>query len=111
MAVWDDLTNYVGAQVGGVDEHFIRYHCWDPAVDLVDQFIGDVEGVPATIRTRSIMECGAELYNRRSAPGGIAQFASFDAAPLRIAKNSMVRAYDLLSPFVNQATGNLGFGK
>jgi hypothetical protein len=57
------------------------------------------------------MEVGAELYNRRSAPGGIAQFASFDAAPLRIAKNSMVRAYDLLSPFVNQATGNLGFGK
>lgn len=111
MAVWDDLTNYVGAQVGGVDEHFIQNHCWYPSVALVDQFIGTVETVPATIRTRAIMECGAELYNRRSAPGGIAQFASFDAAPLRIAKNSMVRAYDLLAPFVNQATGNLGFGK
>ena len=111
MAVWDDLTRYVGAQVDGVDEHFIENHCWNPAVALVDQFIGDVETVPGTIRTRAIMECGAELYNRRSAPGGIAQFASFDAAPLRIARNSMVRAYDLLAPFVNQDTGNLGFGK
>lgn len=111
MAVWDVLTNYVGAQIGGVDENFIEKHCWEPAVYLVDQFVGEAENVPATIVTRAIMECGAELYNRRSAPGGIAQFASFDAAPLRIAKNSMVRAYDLLSPFVNQNTGNLGFGK
>lgn len=111
MAAWDNLTTYVGAQIGGVDEEYIHNHCWDPAVELVDRFIGDVDTVPAAIRTRAIMECGAELYNRRSAPGGIAQFATFDAAPMRIAKDSMVRAYDLLAPFVLQSTGNLGFGK
>jgi hypothetical protein len=111
MAVWDDLTTYVGAQIGGVDEHFIQNHCWIPSVALVDRFIGTVTTVPAAIRTRAIMECGAELYNRRSAPGGIAQFASFDQAPMRLARDSMTRAYDLLSPFVNVEKGNLGFGK
>lgn len=110
MAAWDTLTTYVGAVINGVDEEFIHNHCWNPAVELVDRFIGDVEGVPATIRTRAIMECGAELYNRRSAPGGIAQFASFDAAPMRIARDSMIRAYDLLSPFVLAQDGNIGFG-
>jgi hypothetical protein len=111
MAVWDDLTTYVGAQIGGVDENFIQNHCWNPAVSLVDQFIGTVTTVPAAVRTRAIMECGAELYNRRSAPGGIAQFASFDQAPMRIARDSMTRSYDLLSPFVLKKTGNIGFGK
>jgi hypothetical protein len=110
MAVWDDLTTYVGAQIGGVDEHFIQNHCWTPAVSLVDTFIGTAT-VPAAIRTRAIMECGAELYNRRSAPGGIAQFASFDQAPMRLARDSMTRSYDLLSPFVLADTGKLGFGK
>jgi len=111
MAAWDNLTTYVGAQIGGVDEEFIQNHCWYPAVELVDRFIGDVETVPAAIRTRAIMECGAELYNRRSAPGGIAQFATFDAAPMRIARDSMTRSYDLLSPFVNLSNGNIGFGR
>jgi hypothetical protein len=111
MAAWDNLTTYVGAVIGGVDEEFIENHCWYPAVELVDRFIGEVEDVPGSIRTRAIMECGAELYNRRSAPGGIAQFASFDQAPMRIARDSMVRSYDLLSGFVLAATGNIGFGK
>ena len=111
MAAWDNLTTYVGAVIGGVDEEYIHNHCWLPAEDLVDRFIGDVEDVPAAIRTRAIMECGAELYNRRSAPGGIAQFATFDAAPMRIARDSMVRAYDLLSPFVLLSNANLGFGR
>lgn len=111
MAAWDLLTTYVGAEIGGVDEEFIEDSCWTPAVELVDRFIGDVETVPAAIRTRAIIECGAELYNRRSAPGGIAQFATFDAAPLRLARDSMVRSYDLLAPFVLHQTGNLGFGK
>lgn len=111
MAAWDNLTTYVGAVIGGVDEEYIQNHCWLPAQDLVDRFIGDVETVPAAIRTRAIMECGAELYNRRSAPGGIAQFATFDAAPMRIARDSMVRAYDLLSPFVLLSNANLGFGR
>lgn len=107
MAVWDNLTTYVGAQVGGVDEEFIENSCWYPAEALVDQFIGSAN-VPAAIRLRAIVECGAELYNRRSAPGGIAQFATFDQAPLRIAKDSMVRSYDLLAPFVNS---KLAFGR
>lgn len=107
MAVWDNLTTFVGAQVGGVDEEFIENHCWYPAEALVDNFIGQAV-VPAAIRLRAIIECGSELYNRRSAPGGIAQFASFDQAPLRIAKDSMVRAYDLLNPFVNNG---LAFGR
>jgi len=111
MAVWDNLTTYVGAAIGGVDEEYIHNHCWLPAEALVDRFIGSVTTVPAAIRTRAIMECGAELYNRRSAPGGIAQFASFDQAPMRIARDSMVRAYDLLSPYVLVKSGNLGFGR
>jgi hypothetical protein len=111
MAAWDNLTTYVGAVIGGVDEEFIENHCWNPAVELVDRFIGTNEDVPATVRTRAIMECGAELYNRRSAPGGIAQFASFDQAPMRIARDSMVRSYDLLAPFVLGSAGNIGFGK
>jgi len=66
----------------------------------VNRFIG-VAVVPADVLDRAKIECGSELYHRRSAPNGIAQFATLDGgSAIRVARDPMVAAIPLLQPFV-----------
>lgn len=91
-----DLQEYVGAPE--TDAAFIE-QCWDEATALVTQFIG-AETIPVAIIDRATLEVGSELYHRRQAPNGIAQFASMDGSPIRVARDPMLGAYPLLQRYM-----------
>lgn len=91
-----DLQEYVGAPDS--DAAFVE-QCWDEATSLVNQFVGN-ETIPLAVLDRAFLEVGSELYHRRQAPNGIAQFASMDGSPVRVARDPMVGAYPLLTRFM-----------
>lgn len=96
-----DLQEYVGA---ASVEGFVT-ECWDTAVALVDRHIGTVE-VPDDVKNRAYLEVGAELFNRKEAPNGIMQFGDMSSTPaMRLARNPMVAAYPLLTPYVGGGIG------
>lgn len=67
---------------------------------LVGAYVGTAE-VPEPIVDRAVLEVGSELFHRRQAPNGVAQFAGdLGAAPIRIARDPMVGAYPLLGRYV-----------
>ena len=91
------LKAYVGAPDS--DDTFVTA-CWDEAVALVAKFVGTAT-VPATILLRAKIECGSELFHRRSAPNGIAQFATLDGgSAVRVARDPAIAMYPLLIPYV-----------
>jgi hypothetical protein len=99
MAIYDDLKAYVGAPAS--DDAFVN-DCWSEATALVVKFVGTAT-VNADILQRAKIECGSELYHRRSAPNGIAQFATLDGgSAVRVARDPMIAAYPLLVPYVGQ---------
>lgn len=92
----DDLASYVGTS----SDDFVK-SCATTAKAMVDGHIGDHDDdVPDQIRDRAVLEVGSELYHRRNAPNGVAQFATLDAAPIRVARDPMVAARPLLAPFL-----------
>lgn len=105
MAAYDDLKAYVGASDS--DNTFVSA-CWDEAHDLVDQYCGDATvDVPTHILKRAKIEVGSELYHRRSAPNGVAQFATLDGgSAIRVARDPMVGAYPILARYL--PAGGLG---
>lgn len=97
-----DLRGYV--HTTEVDDAFLT-KCLAEAVALVGTFVGDV-AVPEAIKDRAVLEVGSELFHRRQAPNGVAQFAmELGAAPVRIARDPMVGAYPLLVPFMGPGIG------
>ena len=88
----DALAQYVGALPD--DSEYVEM-CWDDAYQLVTNFVG-TRDVPEQIFERAVLECGSELFHRRQAPNGISQFASYDGAPIRIARDPMTPAYAIL---------------
>jgi hypothetical protein len=99
MAVYDDLKAYVGAPAS--DDAFVA-DCWTEASALVAKFVGTAT-VNADVLNRAKIECGSELYHRRSAPNGIAQFATLDGGTSqRVARDPMIAAYPILVPYVGQ---------
>ena len=97
MAIYDDLKAYVGAPDS--DNAFVN-DCWSEATALVVAFVGTAT-VNADILQRAKIECGSELFHRRSAPNGIAQFATLDGgSAVRVARDPMIAAYPLLTPYV-----------
>lgn len=81
--------------------------CELQATAMVEQFIADNgrTGVilPAVIKARAVLEVGAELYFRREARLGIAGLDTEAAAPVRISRDPMRAAYDLLTPYTKPA--------
>jgi hypothetical protein len=99
MAVYDDLKAYVGAPAS--DDAFVA-DCWTEASALVAKFVGTAT-VNADVLNRAKIECGSELYHRRSAPNGIAQFATLDGGSAqRVARDPMIASYPILIPWVGQ---------
>lgn len=97
-----DLRGYVSATEA--DDAFLD-KCVAEAVALVEAYVADVE-VPEAIEDRAVLEVGSELYHRRQAPNGVAQFGlELGSAPVRIARDPMVGAYPLLSPFMGPGIG------
>ena len=91
----EQFQNYVGTKEDGA---FVD-GCLTSARLLVGNYIGQVS-VPSTIIDQAVMTVASELFHRRSAPNGIAQFASMDGSPVRVAKDPMNSVYPLLLPFV-----------
>lgn len=99
MAVYDDLKAYVGAPAS--DDAFVA-DCWTEASALVAKFVGTAT-VNADVLNRAKIECGSELFHRRSAPNGVAQFATLDGgSAVRVARDPMIAAYPILVPWVGQ---------
>lgn len=116
------LTGYVtsGAHVSAADQSFIE-GCLDEAIVLVNNLCGiasplawpfpsegstpteptEYDGrVPEAILHRAYIEVASELFNRRSAPHGISQFATPDGAPIRVGADVLVGARKMLAPFL-----------
>lgn len=89
------LGEYVDAPTS--DDDFVEA-CWAEAQLLVDQLPG-ADKAPREIVHRCYLEAGSELYHRRNAPNGIAQFATPDAAPVRVARDPLVGVYPILRPW------------
>jgi hypothetical protein len=95
----EDFKAYVGTDE---DSDFVS-ECLQAGKQLVNNYIGEVETVPHYVHIQAILIASSELFHRRSAPNGVAQFASFDGAPIRVAKDPLNAVYPLLQRFVGYA--------
>lgn len=94
-----ELAAYVGAESDPAVYSGFTADCWDRADELVCAYVGSAP-VPAPVLALARLNVGAELYARRNAPSGIAQFATpGDAAPLRLARDPMAGVYPILSRY------------
>lgn len=102
----DDLRAYVGASPS--DDAFTGA-CLATAKSLIAGHLGVkvIDGivaesvVPEPVLDRATLEVGSELFHRRQAPNGIAQFASPDGGQaVRVARDPMVAARPILAPFM-----------
>lgn len=92
-----DLAEYVGA--ADPEDTYIQ-QVLDRASALVTAYIGQAD-VPEVIVDGATLETASELYHRRNAPNGVAQFASDDGGqPIFTARDPMIRAYPLLDRYV-----------
>ena len=94
-----ELQAYIGTDETG---SFIE-SCLSAGNAQVGNYIGVINTVPNEIHRQAILICSSELFHRRSAPNGIAQFASLDGSPVRVAKDPMGAVYPLLMPYVGWA--------
>lgn len=92
-----DFQAYVGT-----DETDFPTDCLATGTALVTRYVGDAT-VPSAVLDQATLVTASEVFHRRSAPNGIAQFASFDGAPVRVAKDPMNAAYAILKPYVGWA--------
>lgn len=95
---WEDLKAYVNAS--NDDDTYVE-ECWDTAKDLVASYIQSA-AIPPQVLRRVYIEVGSELYHRRNAPMGVAQYASYDGNPVRIARDPLVGAYPLLNRYMKR---------
>ena len=67
---------------------------------LVEAYVGEyVTRIPEAIYERAILECASELWAKRNAIGGVMSDFS-DAPPVRLARDPMIAARPLLSPYI-----------
>jgi hypothetical protein len=90
-----DLQAYIGTDETG---NFIE-ECLDAGKALVNNYVGEGE-IPSHIRFQAELIASSELFHRRSAPNGIAQFASMDGQPVRVGRDPLAAVYPLLLPFL-----------
>ena len=86
----------------GTDESTFPQECLTSGLALVTRYIG-TKTVPTVIKDQATLIASSELFHRRSAPNGVAQFASFDGAPIRVAKDPMNAVYPILMPYTGYA--------
>jgi len=94
-----EFADYVGTD----DLSDFLDSCLDAGNAHVGRYIGDIDTVPNEIHRQAILICASELFHRRSAPNGVAQFASMDGSPIRVAKDPMNAVYPLLMPYTGYA--------
>ncbi|CAB4149715.1 hypothetical protein UFOVP545_21 [uncultured Caudovirales phage] len=87
----------------GTDETDFPQECLTSGHALVTAYVGEIETVPVSVHDQAVLIASSELFHRRSAPNGVAQFAAFDGAPIRVAKDPMNAVYPLLQRYVGYA--------
>lgn len=101
-ATVEQLALYTGA--GPSDSAYVS-ECLTEALALVSRFVGSAT-VPEAVIDRAVIEVGSELFHRRQAPNGIAQFATADgSSAIRVARDPMVSAYPILTPWTGVGVG------
>ena len=83
----------------GTEETEFPQECLTAGHALVTRYIGAVTTVPVAIHDQAVYIASSELFHRRSAPQGVAQFASMDGTPVRVARDPMIAVYPLLQPY------------
>jgi uncharacterized protein YuzB (UPF0349 family) len=97
MTTDQDLLDYVGGTQS--DLEFVG-KCLVQAIMLVNAYCIRTE-VPEEVLDNAYLQVGSELFHRRNAPSGIAQFSSLDGtSPVRVAKDPMTSVYPLLNRWV-----------
>jgi hypothetical protein len=86
----------------GTDESEFPQECLTAGHALVNRYIG-TKTVPVSVHDQATLIASSELFHRRSAPNGVAQFASFDGAPIRVAKDPLNAVYPILMPYTGYA--------
>jgi hypothetical protein len=71
--------------------------CLASGSQMVTKFVG-TSRVPQGVLDSAVLSCASELFHRRSAPNGVAQFADLGST-VRIAKDPMNAAREMLLPF------------
>ena len=94
----EEFKAYIGTDE---DSDFVE-QALDAGHALVDNYQGEAD-VPTDLHRIAILQVASEIFHRRSAPNGIAQFASMDGSPIRVAKDPMASVYALLLPYVGYA--------
>ena len=91
--------------VGGVPVTHYTDECVSTAISLVLAYVGKARTlVPDDVMERAIIEAGAELFHRKSAPNGVKSFGDgFDGATVRVARDPMVAARPILDPYLGMA--------
>ena len=99
MTTPDDLLNYVG---GNQSDRDFAEKCLAQAIMLVNAYCIRTPEVPEEILDNAYLQVGSELFHRRNAPSGIAQFSSLDGtSPVRVAKDPMTSVYPILNRWVS----------
>ena len=89
--------------IGTKEESVFVQDALDAGKSLVARYIGETTGVPTHIVDQSVLIVASELFHRRQAPGGVTQFADMSGSAVRVGKDPMNAAYELLRPYVGFA--------
>ena len=96
MVTAEELRVYVGGSASDID---YLQDCVDQAQALVDAYVATTT-VPEEILDNAVLQTGSELFNRRNAPSGVAQFSAFDGQPVRVSNDPMRSTYAILNRWV-----------
>ena len=91
-----EFKEYVGTK----DSTDFPQSCLTAGQALVTKYLGAVTTVPSEIQDQAVLMVASELYHRRNAPNGISQFADMGGGAIRVGKDPMAPAYNLLLPYV-----------
>jgi hypothetical protein len=94
-----EFKDYVGTK----DASDFPQSCLTAGIALVTKYVGTVTTVPTEIVDQATLMAASELFHRRNAPNGIAQFADFGGAAVRVGSDPMVAARQILLPYLGMA--------
>lgn len=92
------LATYVDAQ--GENELAEVGYALAEARALVTRHLEGSAPPPEPVIDRAIIECAAELFQRKGSRNGVMELGGEDLAPFRIARDPMKAAYAILAPYV-----------
>ena len=87
-------------QAAGETEEGEAGHALTEARALVSRHLAGSPAVPEKVEARAVIECAAELFQRKGARNGVMDLGSPDLSPFRIARDPMKAAYPILAPYV-----------